>query len=78
MRKAAAAVLLRRRIGETFDALVTGAAEKGTYVRLVTPPAEGRVVQNERGLYVGQHVKVRLLSVDAYHGFIDFAFIGRR
>ncbi len=78
MGKAAAAVLLRTRIGEIFDAIVTGAADKGTYVRLIAPPAEGRVVQGERGLYVGQKVKVRLLSADAYHGFIDFAFVGKR
>jgi len=78
MNKAAAALLLRTRIGEVFDALVTGAAEKGTYVRIISPPAEGRVVQNERGLYVGQKVRVRLLSVDPYHGFIDFGFAGKR
>jgi len=78
MHKAEAAVLLRTRIRETFDAIVTGAAEKGTYVRLISPPAEGRVVQGEQGLYVGQKVKVRLLSVDPYRGFIDFAFVGRR
>jgi len=77
MRKAAAAVLLRDRIGESFDALVTGAAEKGTYVRLLTPPAEGRVVQGERGLAVGQKVRVRLLRADPYNGFIDFACTGR-
>ncbi|HTY53149.1 MAG TPA: RNB domain-containing ribonuclease, partial [Methanomicrobiales archaeon] len=59
MRKAEAAVLLRNRIGETFDAIVTGAIEHGTYVRLLTPPAEGKVVKNERGLKVGQEVRVR-------------------
>ena len=78
VRKSAAAVLLQDRIGETFDALVTGAAEKGTYVRLISPPAEGRVVRGERGLAVGQQVKVRLLETDPYNGFIDFACVGRK
>ncbi len=72
VRKAAAAVLLRKRIGEVFDALVTGASPKGTYVRLLAPPAEGRVVRGERGLFVGKKIRVRLLSTDPYNGFIDF------
>jgi exoribonuclease-2 len=78
MRKAAAAVLLHDRIGRTFDALVTGASPKGTYVRLITPPAEGRVMRGEAGLAVGQRVRVRLLQTDPYNGFIDFECIGRR
>lgn len=77
MRKAAAAVLLQTRIGDLFDALVTGASEKGTYVRLITPPAEGRVMRGERGLRVGQKVRVRLLKTDPYNGFIDFACVSR-
>ena len=77
MRKAAAAVLLHHRIGESFDALVTGASEKGTYVRLITPPAEGRVMRGEQGLTVGMKVRVRLLTTDPYNGFIDFECIGR-
>jgi len=76
MRKAAAAVLLRDKIGETFTGLITGATEKGTYVRLLTPPAEGRITEKQRGLRVGQKVRVRLLSTDPYKGFIDFAFTG--
>ncbi|MCX6005306.1 MAG: RNB domain-containing ribonuclease, partial [Chloroflexi bacterium] len=77
MRKAAAAVLLQGRIGEPFDALVTGASEKGTYVRLITPPAEGRIMRGEHGLWVGQKVRVRLLKTDPYNGFIDFECISR-
>jgi exoribonuclease-2 len=77
MRKAAAAVLLHHRIGESFDALVTGASEKGTYVRLITPPAEGRVMRGEHGLAVGMKVRVRLLTTDPYNGFIDFECVGR-
>jgi exoribonuclease-2 len=72
MRKAAAAVLLRDLIGDSFDALVTGASEKGTYVRLIAPPAEGRVVRHEQGLSVGDKVRVRLLKTDPFNGFIDF------
>ncbi|HOI12206.1 MAG TPA: RNB domain-containing ribonuclease [Methanoculleus sp.] len=72
VRKAAAAVLLRERIGETFAAFVTGASEKGTYVRLIDPPAEGKVVIGEQGLRVGQRIRVRLLATDPYNGFIDF------
>jgi exoribonuclease-2 len=78
MRKAAAAVLLHDQTGKTFDALVTGASPKGTYVRLIIPPAEGRVMQGEEGLTVGQRVRVRLLQTDPYNGFIDFAYIGKR
>ncbi|HET6581560.1 MAG TPA: RNB domain-containing ribonuclease [Methanoregula sp.] len=78
MRKAAAAVLLQDRIGELFDALVTGASEKGTYARLITPPAEGRIIQGEHGLRVGQKVRVRLLKTDPYNGFIDFGYAGTK
>jgi exoribonuclease II len=76
MRKAAAAVLLQDRIGDIFEAMVTGATEKGTYVRLINPPAEGRVIRGERGMWVGQNVNVRLLKTDPYNGFIDFERAG--
>ena len=76
MRKSAAAVLLHDRIGDTFDALVTGATDRGTFVRLIVPPAEGRVVRGEEGLRVGQKIQVRLLGTDAYKGFIDFERVG--
>jgi exoribonuclease-2 len=72
MRKAAAAVLLSGRIGESFDAIVTGASEKGTYARIITPPAEGRIMRGETGLVVGQKVRVRLIGMDPYKGQIDF------
>lgn len=75
MRKAAAAVLLRNRIGTTFTGLVTGASEKGTYVRLIDPPVEGKVIEGDRGLRVGQKIRVRLLSTDPFRGYIDFAFM---
>jgi VacB/RNase II family 3'-5' exoribonuclease len=73
MRKVVAALLLRRRIGEVFDGLVTGVTEHGTFVRLLHPPAEGRVVKGERGLDVGDRTRVRLLATDPEKGFIDFA-----
>ena len=73
MRKAAAALLLSERMGETFDAIVTGAADKGTFVRLIAPPAEGRVVRGEQGMDVGDKVRVSLLSTNPERGFIDFA-----
>ena len=71
-RKAAAAVLLADRIGDEFDAIVTGVKKTGTYVRLLSPPAEGRVVKGEQGMDVGERVRVRLLATDTEHGFIDF------
>jgi len=73
MRKIIAANLLSRRIGEAFDGVVTGAAPKGTYVRLLKFPAEGRVLQGAQGIDVGDRVRVRLLAVDVAKGFIDFA-----
>ena len=70
--KAAAAWLLEGRIGESFDAIVTGAAPKGTFVRIASPLLEGRVVRGFEGLDVGDTVRVRLLAVDAAKSFIDF------
>lgn len=71
-RKAAAALLLANRIGDEFDAIVTGVKKEGTYVRLLSPPAEGRVMHGEAGMDVGERVRVRLTRTDAVHGFIDF------
>jgi exoribonuclease-2 len=76
MRKAGAAVLLSDRIGDTFEAIVTGVIEHGIFVRLFDPPAEGKVVRRERGLRVGQIIQVRLLRTDPYNGFIDFERVG--
>jgi len=77
MQKAAAAVLLQDRVGQLFEGLVTGASEKGTYVRILNPPVEGRVIQGSKGLYVGQKVRVRLLGTDPYQGHIDFDCTGK-
>jgi VacB/RNase II family 3'-5' exoribonuclease len=73
VRKMAAAELLRKRIGQVFDAVVTGVTDSGTFARLLTPPAEGRVVRGERGLDVGDKVRLKLLATDPIRGFIDFA-----
>lgn len=73
MRKVAAAVLLEDKIGQQFNAIVTGATEKGTFARLISPPVDGRVVRGERGLRVGDKTRVRLVSTDPDRGYIDFA-----
>ena len=75
-RKKAAADRLRSRIGETFDAVVTGISESGTWVRLVDGSAEGKVVRGYKSLRVAMRVPVRLVSTDSVHGFIDFEFGG--
>lgn len=72
VRKVAAACLLSHRIGEIFDGIVTGASPKGTYVRLLKFPAEGRVIRGAQGLNVGDTVRVKLASVEIAKGFIDF------
>jgi exoribonuclease R len=71
-RKAAAAILLAHRIGSVFDAIVTGVNKDGTYVRLLSPPAEGRVVKGEAGMDVGERVRVKLVGTNVARGFIDF------
>ncbi len=73
MRKVEAAVLLSGRIGEIFDGIVTGASEKGTYVRLMDPPVEGRVVRGSERMRVGEKVRVRLTDLDPREGHIDLA-----
>ena len=77
IRKSAAASLLLSRVGDTFDGLVTGASSKGTWARVFDPPVEGRVVRGEKGLDVGDRLRVRLLSVDVDRGHIDFERLKR-
>jgi len=74
--KSAAALLLEPRIHERFDALVTGASDKGTWVRLLRLPVEGRMVHGFEGLDVGDRVRVQLISTDVERGFIDFRRVG--
>jgi VacB/RNase II family 3'-5' exoribonuclease len=73
VRKAAAALWMSSRIGEAFNAVVTGASGKGTWVRLDRPPVEGKLERGAEGLDVGDRVRVRLVSTDPERGFIDFA-----
>jgi exoribonuclease-2 len=78
IRKTAAALILSDDIGESFDAIVTGASSKGTFVRTIRPPAEGMVVRNHQGFDVGDKVRVKLLSADPQKGYIDFEGQGER
>ncbi len=70
--KSAAAMLLESRIGEQFDAIVTGASDKGTWVRLLHPPIEGRLESGFEGMDVGHELRVQLLRTDVERGYIDF------
>ncbi len=73
VQKSAAALLLEGRVGDRFEGIVTGASEKGTWVRIVHPPVEGRVVRGFQGLDVGDRVSVELVDTNVERGFIDFA-----
>ena len=73
VRKSAAALVMVSHVGEQFDAVVAGASDKGVFVKLSAPPVEGKLVRGERGLDVGDRVRVRLQAVDVERGFIDFA-----
>jgi len=78
VRKSAFALLLEPRIGERFDAVVTGAAPKGTWVRIDGQPVEGRLVEGFSGLDVGDRLRVRLVRTDVEQGYIDFTRDGGR
>jgi ribonuclease R len=73
VRKSASALLMESRIGERFEGIVTGASEKGTWVRIFRPPVEGRVIHGFEGLDVGEKVTVELVQTNVERGFIDFA-----
>jgi len=70
--KSAAALLLENRIGEQFDAIVTGASDKGTWVRLLSLPVEGKLVAGFAGVDVGDRLRVQLIETDVEEGYIDF------
>ena len=72
VRKSAAACMLSNRVGDHFDGIVTGASSKGTWVRIFHPPIEGKLVRGEKGLDIGDRVKVKLAEVNVERGFIDF------
>ena len=71
MVKAEAAALLMGRIGESFDAIITGSSDKGIYARLLDPPVEGKVIRWQKGIRVGQKVRVKLINLEPWNGFID-------
>jgi exoribonuclease-2 len=70
--KSAAALMLESRIGEQFESIVTGASEKGTWVRLLNIPVEGKLVDGFEGLDVGERVRVQLIDTNVDQGFINF------
>jgi VacB/RNase II family 3'-5' exoribonuclease len=72
VRKSAAAMLVQSRIGQVFDSVVTGASDKGTFVRVTAPPIEGKLLGAHPGLDVGDRLRVRLAGVNIDRGFIDF------
>jgi len=73
MSKRISAVAMSGRIGEIFDAIVTGVNPHGTFVRVLTPPIEGLLAQGKQGLDVGDRLRVKLIRVDVQQGYIDFA-----
>jgi VacB/RNase II family 3'-5' exoribonuclease len=72
MSKRITAIAVANRVGETFDAMVTGATPKGTFVRVIQPRMEGLLTQGAQGLHVGDKLRAKLVRTDAQHGFIDF------
>jgi VacB/RNase II family 3'-5' exoribonuclease len=70
--KSAAAMLLESKLRQQFEAIVTGASAKGTWVRVLQPPIEGRLVEGYDGLDVGRRIRVQLIFTDVERGFIDF------
>ena len=78
IQKSAAAQLLASRIGARFDGIVTGASDKGVWVRISGPTTEGRVVRGIAGLDVGDRVRVELVHTDIARGFIDFVAVGQK
>jgi exoribonuclease-2 len=76
--KSAAALLLESRIGEQFESIVTGAADKGTWVRLLSVPVEGKLIHGFDGVDIGDRIRVQLIDVDVDKGFIDFQRVGPR
>jgi VacB/RNase II family 3'-5' exoribonuclease len=77
VRKSSYALLLQPHLGESFDAVVTGAASKGTWVRIDGRPIEGRLVEGASGLDVGDRLRVKLIRTDVEQGYIDFVRSGR-
>ena len=75
MRKIVAAAVMKKHVGERFDAIVTGVNDAGTFARILRPPVDGRIVRGEDGLSVGERVEVQLISANTSNGFIDFSVV---
>ncbi len=75
MRKSEAALLLESRIGQRFDAIVTGSSSSGAWVRVFSPPAEGSLKGGANGLKVGDKIRVKLVATNVERGFIDFVAV---
>jgi exoribonuclease-2 len=73
MSKRIAAVAMSNRIGEVFDAIVTGVNAHGTFVRVLKPAIDGLLAQGQQGVDVGDKLRVKLIRTDVQHGYIDFA-----
>lgn len=73
MGKRAAALAFQNRIGQSFNAVVTGVTPKGVFVRVLNPPIEGRLMRGEQGVDVGDQLRVTLIQTDPQNGYIDFA-----
>jgi exoribonuclease-2 len=73
MSKRIAAVAMSGRIGESFDAIVTGVTPHGTFVRVLNPHVEGLLAEGQQGADVGDKLRVKLIQTDVERGFIDFA-----
>ena len=76
VRKSEAALLLESHIGQQFDAIVTGRSVSDTWVRIFTPPVEGKLVARVPALEVGQRIRVKLVSTNVERGFVDFGVKG--
>ena len=74
--KSGAAILVESKIRERFNTIVTGAAPKGTWVRIAHPPVEGKLVEGFHGVDVGHRIRVQLIDTDLESGFIDFTKVG--
>ncbi|MGB9083759.1 MAG: S1 RNA-binding domain-containing protein, partial [Terriglobales bacterium] len=72
MSKRMSAIAMSHRVGETFDAIVTGVTPKGTFVRVMQPHIEGLLAQGAQGLHVGDKIRAKLTRTDVQRGFIDF------
>jgi exoribonuclease-2 len=73
MQKRIAAVAMAGRIGQAFDAIVTGVTDHGSFVRTLKPPVDGMLVRGQQGVDVGDRLRVTLVRTDPAQGYIDFA-----